>query len=345
MDKILIKNCIIVFLISLSFVFLSCNESVSKTDFNKILNDAISIQDKVESTAIKRNDITTPLGLVCVDNKYVIGDENKDNILHFFDREGNRLFDMLHRGHGVDELVSINLMQALSSSEFWILDNSMGKILFFSRDSIYSINRSLQVTDYHQLSICRDTIIGICLENDARYKVLNLQNNSVSYMGSYDQFKIDPNIGKQIYQGHIVCNPEKGMFAFLSYYGVSWQFGSYRMGKLCEPEIIEVPDYTVESSGYPIFGLDTKLGFISVACSSTHIYALYSGKRIREGIKNKGAVMQGNTIFRFDWEGNIDACYKINDMTYQIAYDETNEKLVMLSENGNGYLIQTVDCF
>lgn len=342
--RFMYKKLLAFALISLTLVFISCSDNSPKTIFNNIINNPVNIQDKVESTAIKQNDIKTPLGLACAESMYVIGDEDNNYNLHFYDKTGNRVLDMLPKGHGVNEINSIYQMQSLSTSEFWVLDNSSRKIVTISKDSICDINRMPYISDYHQLTICNDTIVGICVDNDARYKVQNIRTNKAFYMGSYDQYGVTTSVGKNLLQGNIVSNSKTGKFAFLSYYGVSWQFGNYRTKILNKPAIVELPKYSVNGSGYPIMDLGTQLGFISVACSSTHIFALYSGKEIRKGLKNKGEIMHGNIIFQFDWDGNIEKCYKLNEMIYQITYDRTNNKLVMLSENDYGYLIQTLSC-
>lgn len=82
--------------------------------------------------------------------------------------------------------------------------------------------------------------------------------------------------------------------------------------------------------------------FTSVAASAQYVYALYSGKTIKEAVTDKGLATLGHTVLQFDWEGRLLGAIHSNSLLCQIAFDKARERLLLLSETDDGYRISSV---
>ena len=326
----------------ISILFVSCIGSTQESGFYKAMKEATGIQDITVKTVLRPGSIVSPIAMVCAGDMYIIADENRKNMLHVYDESGCNIMDMLPSGHGANEITSIHQMQPWADTGFWILDGLFSRMLTYKKDSTYNMTSMQEISGFLSLTESNDTLIGICIEGDYRYKVMRSGTNKVTHMGSYEPYGLTPDIGKILLQGHMVSNPLTGKFAYFSYYGILWQFGSYRTGQVDVPEIIKVPEYSIDDMGNAVFDLDATIGFISIACSTEHVFALYSGSKIRDALEKRDAVRQGTLVFQFDWTGKIEKCYETDAATSQIAYDKGGKQLVMLSEDEGGYYIQSL---
>lgn len=332
-----------ILLVLLSLFVISCNSERQEERFERALSEASDIQNKVIIHEFKDNALKSPSAMICLDSMYVIADENKSNMLHFYDKDGICVYKKLPSGHGENEIMLVSRMQNLSRTAFWVSDVLSNKVIYFEKDSIYKIKGVKKISGFQSFATCKDTVVGICAENDSRFKVLNIYTGKASYFGSYNQYGVEPQVGKEMFAGYTVANPETGEFASFSFNGISWQFGNFRTRKMHAPVVVESPEYSIgESGAVALKGKGLKVGFVSLAVSSQCVFALYCGRPILDALKNPDLIERGNYIFRFNWDGEIEDCYKTKDPVIQLATDEAGHHLVMLSENKKGYYVQSM---
>ena len=77
-----------------------------------------------------------------------------------------------------------------------------------------------------------------------------------------------------------------------------------------------------------------KTGFTHLCTTSQHVYALYSGKYIKD--YPGPDVAFGDQVFVFDWEGNPVVSYRLDREVVTIFVDEAGEKLYAGTEVANG---------
>ena len=328
----------ITFIFASMATVMSCTGKSAEASFMDVLNESTVLQATGRSEA-SPDGVSRPLSMLCMEGNYVIADDNSQQLLHVFSSDGAKVLHALPKGHGENEALGVHQMQQLDEHTFCIYDLWSRKLFKMAIDSACHVSETKAMEDFMSLSMVGDTAFGICMETDCRYKLHDLRNDSVSRFGSYQDYGLSPHAGKILLQGNIITNPRTRRFAFFSFYGIVWQFGNMETHKLETPVMVAMPEYKNESADKLTFDVNTHIGFLSVTGSDDYVFALYSGKRIKDALADKGSVTVANTIIQYDWNGNIIQAYSISDNTTQIAYDDDNDRLILLSEDIDGYYI------
>ena len=76
------------------------------------------------------------------------------------------------------------------------------------------------------------------------------------------------------------------------------------------------------------------LGFLALAISDKYVYALYSGEK-----ENFSTPMPtGKQVYKYDYNGDLQAVYTLNAPTFTLAVSEDDKSLYTLTDH-SGYSI------
>ena len=94
---------------------------------------------------------------------------------------------------------------------------------------------------------------------------------------------------------------------------------SFKEIKMLEyfPPIFTFVDYDFQKTAITTHN---KVGFVDIACTNKYVYALYSGKRLEDGLFS---AYYGSYVFVYDWNGNPIIQYELEEDLFKLNIDES----------------------
>lgn len=336
-----IRDCFT--LICLIFSQISCWDSNFEYKNEVITGDLLPVS---VITEFNKYNILNPKGLVKSGDVITIA--NPANPYHFdiINLKTNEQNGWLKSGIQENEAIYASNL-SFSKDGITTLDFSSGQ--FYEYDTHVksrAITKPLQLSrqSQHLVAVKGDNfILSTGLYEQGRYRLFSLENNREDYFLSYPEHPEYPNLSekeKSILYASSVLRLRPDNRAFVSSDIRSGILDICRIdGNMIQRialHCLHFPKIKLQENNI-IYYEDNVNGFRDIAVSNEYIYVLYSGKTYKEFKQN---VSKCNTLFVFDWNGNLINTYSFTNPTTYISYDLTENELYGISYMPNASLVK-----
>lgn len=328
----------------LSLFLLACDSGKNREGMFSALPYDENIDEALDSVGFSIADFASPLAMLSFGDFLVIAQDRTDYLVSVFNLKTGKEQKILSKGLGNNELLTVFQLLEKDSTSFYVYDNMARKLLYLQLDERgdFEVCRDVKLDDYLSLAIDDSLYMGCCVETDNRYKFYNTCSEREDWIGDYTSFDMTPGAGKLLLQGYVVNNSCIGRMMWMSFYGIAWQVVSYNTSlSMVKTDIYELPYYHLdEIGGQVIFEKETNIGFTSLTCCDSYIYALYSGQSLEQVVAVKDKVTSGKYIMILDWDGNLKGAVNVDSEIRQIAYNKERKCLFLMIDECDGYKIK-----
>lgn len=342
------KYKIIIYSLFILSLFLSCNQKENyAVEENKIKQFESITPTKIEGLRLQSSDslaIANKIELVRLtesnDAYGVISDISNVPPLHLINlTEDEYLAGIGREGRGPGEFLAPGSIFAFERDSVLVLDNeniritkvnlTNGKHLRNLKNANPGIiNLEFKGLPMEVFPIERERYAAIGLirtggkKNIAILDSTGSQNKLAGEIPNFDA-DIPSNVHQLAWRSTATSNKDGSKFA-VGYYNVDILEIYNDSGELLET--IRGPkqdklNYSIKNKRLSL-GEYTNRSYIDLASAGSNIYALYSGKSIKESKNNFGQY-----ILIFDWEGNFIKSFKLDQFTFSITIDERSGTL------------------
>ena len=280
------------------------------------------------------------------DSVLVIVDSNQDGFLHFVSLSESKVFECGRVGQGPGEFLFVGrvcsdlnnhlILFDVNKRECFVLQHGAAGIsfqpLFHSEDSLIHLEL---------LPVQNNRYITTGLHKDSRFYLLDRNGKSICSFGEYpyrdeEERQVDGFIRGEIYQGKLAANPLRSCFVqamrkakILTFYeqsGAGWN--------LIKDIRESYPQYNYNNAA---ISADNPLGYLDVCATEKCVYALYSGKTIRD---KKDAAFGGHVIEVYGWDGTLLKRY-LSDLPLKvIEVSKDDNYLYAIADNPDPVLVR-----
>ena len=289
------------------FLFLGC-----KTGTDSLFPNTISLKGKMLSVGDSLGWVNS---IEAIDGYLIFTDEQEQTLYTILKPDLPYCFHFGRVGQGPGEMLRGSGVMMIRNGYLTLSDGY--KLYQHSLDSLYSsIDHPIQTPNFER----KDAMVWVTdladslfvatgtFPNGKRFKFLDNKGTPLAYVGDYpleEHTNLPYYIVGMSFLSMTTGHPTVNRFALGTQYGgvldvLEWEksdFSIKRIGGICEfkPRLTST-DYM----GTPNFAPDaqTRWGYFDLDSDESYIYALYSGKFVREENSRTG-----NVVHVFDWEG------------------------------------------
>lgn len=335
------KYLILIF--SISLFAISCDKKQhSKTEIINLRHQPIWNDNEIL--------LGTPRLFVLRDSVMIVGDFKTDSLFHYINRDNN-IKSFGKRGQGPKEFLFPSSLYAYSQSDSFCLFDANKRLvssLKFS-DTIATFNplyKTFPYNHYMVIPVNNSNYVSAGIYQDAYLYLLDNMGNPIY---KYDCFpyrndiekNLDKTVLSQAYMGTATTNKDGNKLVFVT--GFSKIISFFEIDKqkiILKKEVVEgYPDYEFnkETVKYKGISRTSPSGFLSVTSSERYVYALYSGKNYKEhGLD----INYGNSIFVYDWNGNLIREIQMDISASQIRIDSKDHFIYALVRNPDPMIVR-----
>jgi hypothetical protein len=315
-------------------------------EIKQLKNKTINIDQKILLSSNR---------ILFIDSILIILEGKNDSYLYLFNpNNGKLLGNGGIKGQGPGELIAPWLLvDNYSTNSFGVFDLAVQRYVNFSIDSLKTNGNYRPKTYFNFMPevgfcnypawICDSILVTPGSFSSGRLAFINSKGKLIKRVGSVPNKRVNVTneLALQAYQSVMTVNLQKKLIAVCSRYADRMEIYTID-GE--EKKVVTGPDgflpkYSIGSAmGNPVMILDkkTRFGFIDVVSDENFIYALYSGK---SRVELPGKANFGNFIFKFDWEGNPIALYKLDELLLAITFDKKNKIIYGIKQEENESII------
>ena len=336
----------------LSTALISCSEAAVNNPiehFSESKTEKISVSKQI---SLEEFDILKPTRALRMDNSsYMIQDGQQKNIFSLVNLQSKQVAKGGRMGNGPQEFTSIGSFQQVGD-DVVVYDISHKR---FSKIKVLS-DTTLALQEIRRVDTEKRMFITHCIGSDIiasgmfkDYWLMHLgkENEICSTIDFpyFDEFKdISPILKSVLHCSTLIANApnQKKVVAATMQHGVITFFDytenqplkAYKQLKYYAPNFKK---YQIQGQDNIAFSKDNKIGFCSVACDNTYVYALYSGRTFNEyGMLSHHC----ENLLVYDWEGNPIKRYLLDIPLYSMQYDEKNRVIYGIAYNPEGVLVE-----
>lgn len=272
-----------------------------------------------------------------------------EKLLTVYDPTRGTVARMLPKGKADNEFLNVHQIGAYpsdSGTSFFVFDNFSSKVFIYSlSDGRFTQCRKFNAPDdLNSFSfLSPDNMLG-CAKDSSRYMRVDTSGRVKDRFGDYAAFKLTVPVGSGLLQGLSLAIPMadgKERYAWFSFYGTGFQIidSGPDSCRIIADKMYEMPEFEVLSASggsYPVFGLQTEIGYPAITTDGKYIYALYSGHTLGEIMQNRDIGWRSRTICVYDWEGNPRLLIHSDSDLKTLAYDDASGRLYALNMTDAG---------
>ena len=189
-------------------------------------------------------------------------------------------------------------------------------------------------------------VIATGLYNEGRYLYYDLSSRESTYHLSYPGHRDYPRLSTParavLYASSILrLHPDESAFVCADMYSglldfcriVNGSIERTRLVRLHHPEVYISEEPSLEVAYYR----DSRLGFVDLAVTRECVYALYSGRAIKD-YGNDASL--GDILLVYDWDGNLLRSCHLDVSLRHLAYDPEEQALYGLSDINSDELLK-----
>jgi hypothetical protein len=287
-----------------------------------------------------------PQGILVADGAIVVQDGRARFAAQVFDAAGRPLNAVGPEGAGPGEFVDPTSVFARPGNpgEFWIYDARLNRITPYDLASVRAggsqpartaivLDPGLVVEEPRWLD--DSTVVALnpmLTAGEGRFSLFGSDGKRRKTVGAPPPGSKDtpPFVRQQAYGGKLAGHPRHPVFVLASMYAGRLEVFN-REGQLQRalqvPEPFE-PDYQVAKDGLNmLWGKKFRYGYMDVAATDKHIYALFSGQQFEQEGAHLAAV-----VHVFEWSGRFLGALKLNAGATRLALDPSEKTLYVAQE-------------
>lgn len=330
-------------LLSLSTFFLICSCSVETTsDFTTLAKKELSFQEIPLDTIMK-----SPYQLEYSNNTLVMADNAEGFSVMLYDIEKSKFHKTLRIGQGPQEIqpplsVSIHndtvsiLQRSNGICQDYTIDNLMnGTPAYFRKRNLKRSDRStITNRGYASLGMYENGILSFFDRN----------GESIQEIDPYPWYQAESIDNKYLlFQGRICYSTEKDILMVAPSFASNIWFYHFQNNHWIKKDSVCISDGNFEKEAFENMGhmrlkKQTRRNTLDVCQSDHFFYVLYDG-----GTMGTTTPIEYRYVIRLDFEGHIDAVYKVDSTTYCIAItpDDSVLYVIKIGNEGEYVIAQT----
>lgn len=336
----------VIYLLGLIFVLGACTEKNKK----KIFSDAIQISHKV---LVQENQLQDPWDILLIDSSLIVANQKGEPLLDVYNLEGNKLASFLSRGNGPEEVLMIGSLQKSIQGEKLLVYDLFGKKFLqyaiklglkeVKLDTILNYQSLLEDSAvlFDKLFILKNYIIGESRSPEGRIALMNKDGSLIRYGGKYPpktEAKISDFENAHLYASNITVKKDGSKLALatstagmIDIYSIkndsillNWSYNEF------------LPDHlhVIEMGGVFRAAItdETRYGYADIESTERFIYALYSGRKVKE--KNYSF---GSIIRLVDWNATVGLELQTNLDLKRITVSEDDQYIYAIAKDRDGF--------
>ena len=283
--------------------------------------------------------LANPMRLLLVNDHLVMSDEDPNAMLKVFDlKSKERKDDLGVNGYGPGEMMSTwTVSRGNGAQDFWVYDVQLKALNRYEigqnqREAQKQISFKETPLGLNSVVYVNDSTFGSFFQDGRSiFTQLNDKGESIGQYGSWQALaqsnQTSSEIIAQVYQGFLSIHPEHTHYA-LSSTAVGtihlMDLGNRKMYKILGPDGYVPNVSAVDIQGRMTYTPDVENsihGYISVAFTNDALWALYSGNQWKG---KPGEVFNGERVFKFSLEGDLQAVYELDTPVRCIVVDGEN---------------------
>lgn len=335
-----------IFFLGVISVFFGCNEKKSNNDF---FSNIKNIKHRV---LIQENQLQDPWDILLIDSTLVVANENGVPLLEMYTLDGVRLTSFLSKGNGPEEVLMIgNLQESNQKKKLLVFDLFKKKFLQYDLtstskkvklDTTFSFLRQLEESDvlFDKLFITKNYMIGESRSPEGRIALMNQNGDLIRYCGDYPrktEAKISDIENANLYASGITIKKDGSKLALAAYsagmidiYSIKdnsvksiWNYQEFLPENLYIIEMGETFRAAMTD--------ESRYGYPDIASTDRFVYALYSGKKLKEKDYSFGSIIR-----LFDWNGSFGLELHSDINLRRITVSEDDQYLYAVAKDMKG---------
>lgn len=289
-----------------------------------------------------------------VNNKLFMMEENGDSCFYIIDMVEDRYVGGFgKKGQGPDEFLQPYHFQYYSDSILAVFDLWKGSLIGLKANSVslgylqnYNIMRLDSVMCHSFVATKYNTYIAMGGYKDCLFRMLDPKGHRINDFFEYpykDEYEksLSNRLRAMAYQGKVLTNPSMDKLVFAVSYSpiISFYQITPRSLKLLASIISAYPEYKPEETSNSMsaaMSRNNKIGYIDVYTTEQYVYALYSGKTIKDAASG---AFESNQVLVFDWSGNPVTKYALDIFVTEICISPDDAVLYAISNKPDPELI------
>lgn len=174
--------------------------------------------------------------------------------------------------------------------------------------------------------------------SEARYTLYNRDGKNVSNYSLFPEYFMNAenhnlDSERRMY-AYIEPKPDMSKFVSVSHIGGTIEIFNIindTINKLIEKNYLD-PNFENVEDLKSFYGLNTRIGFCGLSVTDNYIYASYSGLESKD-LRKKKLV---DYIIVFDWNGDAKKLYKVEGGLTDLAVDESQQKMYIITRDQEG---------
>ncbi|HET8861476.1 BF3164 family lipoprotein [Marivirga sp.] len=294
--------------------------------------------------------VRVPNSIIKVDSKLIVSEMAGDTLMSVIDAN-EMTFDYKFgkEGMGPGEFYKIwNLYPSSKAGHFWIYCPET-KISTHYNLMENEIDRTYKQTSEDVLATqfspsYRNSFIGLKADGSYQFAEFSESGKEIAGFNTWEGFvekseEIPPNVIAAVHQGQLYSNLRQDKFALACLKRDMIEVLDLKDSSILSirgPENI-TPEFRVDySSGYPMAVTNRQKDvycYYSAYLSDNYIYGLYSGETFINVNQNHSDVAK--IIYKFSYDGDLVASYKLDTSVQSIHVDEKESKIYGITTDDN----------
>jgi hypothetical protein len=296
-----------------------------------------------------------PISIELVRDRLVLIDVAADSVIHVLDRtDGSTVQSFGRRGGGPGEFQGAWKIERVqgSDAQFWIYDLNLRRLTHIDLDTDFEDpghreHRSITLISETTIidPVWVDTVlVALGFHPEGRFGFYDRRGKLLRTAGELpaDEIDVPATIRQQAYQSVLRPSPDRSLLAAATRHADMLDI--YRRdGTLvasARPPFSFVPSYEIQKSRENLViatGDDLRFGYLSLATTADHIYALFSG-RTRRGFP--GVANYGEYVHVFDWSGALVRVLRLDASSIGITVDEGGTRLYSIRHDPSPAVVE-----
>ena len=277
--------------------------------------------------------LAAPTDVEVMGSSLIIADDFADRPLRLLSRSDGAIERSFGgKGQGPREFESAWSIDVVDpSGEFMVLDLMLQRITWVDvredfQDEVWVGDRSVQLkaeTMLMEASWTPSGMLGLGMFREGRIGHLDAQGAIVRTSGPtpLEGREAPPEIRQQAYQSKLKPNPSRTRWAVATRFADRLEIYDGTGALIAEGDRHYgfEPAFDAERSDRSVrmvSGGEARFGYLDIATTDSHVYALFSGRTRAEGRAN-----YGNTVHVFDWDGNLEGVLRLDADVIALAVE------------------------
>jgi len=322
-----------------------CRSGIGRTDPGppELSHEGLRVRGLSGQVLFDGPSLAIPVDITIAGRYVVVADLSADSMFHVIDADRPGVpFQFGRRGSGPGEFENAWSMDPTGggSAEFWVYDADLARMSLVSLNELEAgsgpvvgrmINLEVPAILTGPAWIDSFTMVSLGFFSRGRIAFISEDGTLIRTAGTLPEplSSTPPEVLQHVFQATLALRPDRTLLAAATRHASNieiYRADGSAVGVFQGPLLVE-PRFEIQTSaGRPTMatGSDLRFGYIDVAASAEHIFALFSG-RTRAGFP--GSANFGRFVHVFDWSGNFEQVLELDASVLKITVDERGEVL------------------